>query len=95
MQKPQMRTATNNPGQLGSGNHKNRNTNHARRNGNGQNCHEKCHYSKVKCFQCEGLGHMTWKCPSTPFNENWGEIVNTSNMPPGMYDQMEENQECQ
>ena len=36
----------------------------------------------VTAVWSEGLEHMGQECPSTPLNENWREVSNTSNLPP-------------
>ena len=95
IQKPSVRTKSDHPRQLGNRNSENRNVSTTMGNGTGQNCHKRHDCSKVKCFWCEGWGHLVQVYSSTPLSKNQGEVANTSNLPPGIYNWVEENQECQ
>ena len=44
--------------------------------------HDELNNSKIQYYHCKGLGHVVHECPSVPLNENRGEAVKTSNLPP-------------
>ena len=69
--------------------------NKTRGNGNSSKCHKNVIVVMLSTFQCKGWGHVVWECPSIPLNKKMGKVVNTSDLPPGMCNQMDENQECQ
>ena len=48
--------------------------------GNNQNYCQRCNHNRIKCFHCEGWGHMACECPRTPLNGNQREVTVTSNV---------------